>query len=107
MYDLDNPGRGIRDCPRCQRTMELLKRYNAVRRNEGYAIEEDSPNHSRLMERLFGLSGWLLYQFYRHVAQPFAHKRAGEQRQNRYDRILRDHPYTLICPYCGHLLKRK
>ena len=53
MYDLDHPEQGVRECPKCRHTMEYLRTYNAVRRNEGYMID-DEKDHSKVIGVWFG-----------------------------------------------------
>lgn len=106
VYDLNNPGAGVRDCPRCRRTMERLKQYNAIQRNEGYLLD-DGQDSNGFAFGLFGWGGVVLKVFYRYTLQPLFSKAQGERRQRTYANILAKFPNTLICPHCSHILKRK
>ncbi|MCX6380605.1 MAG: hypothetical protein NT023_14205 [Armatimonadetes bacterium] len=104
MYDLDNPEKGVRECPKCRRTMQYLREYNQIRRNEGYMID-DEKDHSRTIGFWFGWVASMLYLFFRNVVQPFSAKHEGEKRQNRYALLLKRYPESLICLHCGYLWK--
>jgi hypothetical protein len=107
VYDLSNTNRGVRDCPRCRHTMETLRARLHSPRNEGYLLDEGGEGGSAIAFWLFGWIGLVLRLFYRYTLQPLTSKLAGEMKEKRLARVLRDHPNTLICPYCNHLLKRK
>ncbi len=105
-YDLDHPLRGVQDCPKCRHTMEPLRHVNAIPRNEGYLLD-DGTDRNWLTLLLWGWEGLLVKLFYRNVLEPLVSQTFGRQRQNRYARILRDYPHSLLCPHCHFLLKRK
>ena len=105
VYDLSDTSRGVRDCPKCRHTMARLQSYNSVRRNEGY-LQDDGTSNNLVTYVLFGWLGVLLKTVYRYTIQPLFSQAVGNARQNRYNRILKLYPNSLICPYCGHILKR-
>lgn len=106
MYDFDNPGRGVQDCPKCKHTMTFLNRYNAIERNEGYLLDDGRDNNF-ITYLLWGWMGLLLKFLYRHTLQPLYYQTLGKRRQRRYAEIVRAFPNTLICPHCSHILRRK
>lgn len=106
MYNLDDTGGGIQDCPKCKHTMNYLRRHNAIQRNEGYLLDDGKENNF-ITYLLWGWMGVLLKFLYRHTLEPLFFKTVGEQRQRRYDAIVREYPNTLICPHCSHILRKK
>lgn len=109
MLDLDKPLRGVRDCPKCHWTMEFLKAFNAQERDEGFLLDYSDTNiydHPVTATLFAGERGLMEYLRY-HVVTPLLSRWLGRWKQRRYARIVRDFPATLICPHCGHLIRRK
>ena len=105
--DLDNPGRGVRECPRCKFTMEPLRRSRALDRQEGYLLDTSvgwSPDDHIATAYLFG-SVW--HFLWRHVVEPLSCKLFGDWRRRRCARLLHRYPESLICPHCDYLLRQK
>jgi hypothetical protein len=107
MYDLDNPYKGVRECPKCRFTMEYLSRSRYLDRDEGYLLDYGvgwDPDDHLVSSFLIGdLWRWL----WRTALQPLLCRFFGNLSNRRYRKILRAYPHTLICPHCRYLLKAK
>jgi hypothetical protein len=105
-YDIDNPGRGTADCPKCRFTMEPLRQSVLLARNEGYMLDSGvgwDPNDNVATSALLGSPSRFLW---RHFVEPIANKLFGEWKNRRRRRILELYPASLICPHCHYILKR-
>ncbi|HZP84307.1 MAG TPA: hypothetical protein VFB21_21875 [Chthonomonadaceae bacterium] len=105
-YDLDNPMSGVVDCPKCRHSMTYLRHHNAVARNEGYLLD-DGTDRNYFTYLLWGWEGVVLKLIYRNIIEPLGSKFFGKRRQDRYARLLRDYPSSLICTHCQYILRRK
>lgn len=107
LYDLQNPGRGTRECPKCRFTMEPLRNSAYLDRNEGYMLDSGTrwdPDDHVATSFLFGSLSRFLW---RHFIEPIGGKLVGEWRNRAYRRVLSQYPDSLICPHCRYILKRK
>lgn len=105
-YNMDNPNSGVRECPRCHRTMERLRAYNAIDRQEGYLLDDGTDNY----QATYIVGGWqaaLLHYLYRQIIEPITYMLFGRLKKRRYERIESDFPNSLICLHCRYLWKRK
>ena len=107
MYSLDSDASALGDCPKCKHSMQRLARYNSVRRNEGYSLDDGAGNSNVFVYFLFGWVGVLIRLFTREVLMPAMAKLAGERKQSRNDTILKVFPNSQICPHCKHLIRNK
>ena len=107
MYDFDNKTAYVEDCPKCKHTMQRLAEYNSVRRNEGYSLDDGKGDSNAFVYFFFGWIGVLIRLLTREVLVPLMKKAFGEQKQSRYDNILKAYPNSLLCPHCKHLIRRK
>ena len=106
-YDLSNPQRGVRECPKCRFTMEYLRKSAYLSRNEGYILDSGAgwaPDDHVATSFLFGSLSRFLW---RHFVEPISYKLFGEWRNRKRRRILEEYPESLICPHCQFILKRK
>jgi hypothetical protein len=106
VYDLSNPDRGIRDYPRCRHTMQRLRTRLNTRTNEGYLLDTGDGKGGAIAYGLFGILGLVLNLLYRYTLHPLTSKLFGDIKTRRLERVLREHPESLICGYCNYLLKR-
>jgi len=87
--------------------MQRLARYNSVRRNEGYSLDDGSGNSNVVTYFLFGWIGVAIRFVVREALVPMLAKLAGERKQSRYDAVLKVFPNSQICPHCKHLIRQK
>ena len=104
---MDGGANYVSDCPKCKHTMERLASYNSIRRNEGYAIDDGQDNGNVFVYFVFGWIGVLIRFLIREALVPMLNKLRGEQKQSKYDAILKVFPNSMICPHCKHLVRTK
>ncbi len=83
-------------CPVCFRVMVNLDEFSAQDNVAGVTGDVSSPYSSP----------WGVMSFLAMLLSLFGLAGAGVQ-QSRFSRILREFPYSLYCPGCGHIVKRR
>ena len=106
MWNLDEPQRGLRDCPRCRFSMEYLQSSSALRRQEGYILDRTPDPDPYLYSKSSAIFA-LCSEMWHSLITPLFGKLISDRRNRKYQEIVRLFPNALICTHCAHLIKQR